>query len=269
VQSLSQNLSIQIISLINALAFVILSRILSRIMYKQLPITSNISEMLVSVKSLPICTIVFDVKADLVDMNKLASDFLKIDNLDDYLNKKSAIEIDYLKLSKIITKLKKGLSVFDEIISISSVDGKSMEIVFNACMLCGSQRVFLFQFFDVVAPMTAASRISINSRDSWKKNKRLILDSPTKCRLSLENEKGFSIDTIQQDLLTKLLIAHPILTETDAVICALILKDKTLKEIGKILNITRNNIYGSLKQIMQKLDVTSSRELHNKLCVYK
>jgi DNA-binding CsgD family transcriptional regulator len=238
-------------------------------MYKQLPITSNISEMLVSVKSLPTCTIIFDTKADLVDMNKLASDFLKIDNVDDYLNKRSILDVDYLKLSKVIQKLKKGNLIFDEIIRINREDGKSIDVVFNACMLYGSQKVFLFQFFKVASPINSDSRLLINAGEDAVKIKQLNLGRRKKSEISIESGERPNINIHQQCIQDQLLVRYPILTAMDAVICGLILKGKTMKEIAEILQKTRNNIYGNVKLIMQKLEVKSARELYNILCVDK
>jgi len=53
-------------------------------MYKYLPIVENVREMMVMLKSLPTCTIVFDSNSKIVNINKAALDFLKINLIDDY-----------------------------------------------------------------------------------------------------------------------------------------------------------------------------------------
>jgi|ERR1035437_8180362 DNA-binding CsgD family transcriptional regulator len=144
-------------------------------MYKYLPITSNISEMLVAITSLPTCTIVFDAKADLVDMNLLASNFLQIKDKEAYLNKLLKINIDYVILENALNKLIKGKAVFNETICIGRADGSNANVKFSASMLYGSKRIFLFQFYETITT-SIDSRILIAKHSNLTRNEAEICE---------------------------------------------------------------------------------------------
>lgn len=232
-------------------------------MYKYLPITSNISEMFVSVGSLPICTIVFDSKIDLVDMNQLASNFLQIENKEDYLSGKSKIKIDYPYLEKIISKLKRGITIFEEIMRIECVDGNSVNIMFNASMICGKQRFFLFQFVDKLSIFDSQEHVN-----SQKKRQRSVQSSSKKVNqrvLSSKTESVFEDIDFQPRIVTQLLEQHVDLTKDEVVLCSWIMKNKSVVEIAEISRKTRNHIYGNVRQIVRKLKLKSTRELYRYL----
>ncbi len=232
-------------------------------MYKYLPITSNISEMFVSVGSLPICTIVFDSKIDLVDMNQLASNFLQIKNKEDYLSGKYKIKIDYPYLEKIISKLKRGITIFEEIMRIECVDGSSVNIMFNASMICGKQRFFLFQFVDKLSIFDSQEHVN-----SQKKRQRSVQSSSKKVNqrvLCSNTESVFEDIDFQPKIVTQLFERHVNLTKDEVVLCSWIMKNKSVVEIAEISRKTRNHIYGNVRQIVRKLELKSTRELYRYL----
>jgi len=195
-------------------------------MYKYLPITSNMSEMLVAVTSLPTCTVVFDAKADLVDMNLLASNFLQIKDREAYLSKRLKIDIDYVHLQYVIAKLIKGKVVFDEPISVRRTDGSNASVKFSGNMLYGSKKIFLFQFYEMTATGIEPTR-----HDS-------------------------------KHIITQLFAKYPSLTRNEVEICGLIASKTPTKQVPDILHKSPNNVYGTLRRITRKLNLKSSKELY-------
>lgn len=233
-------------------------------MYKYHPITGNISEILVAVGSLPICTIVFDSKADLVGMNQLASNFLQIKNREDYLNGTFKIETDYQRLKVVISKLKRERITFNKTIRIKRVDGNHVDVRFNACMISGKQCFFLFQFSEKAS---AANEFDVYT-NSLKRRKQSVQFSPQKPNqdlLSCNSEQGFDNYHSQQIIIARLLEKHSDLTNCEIELCKLIVKNKTIVEIAELSQKTRNNIYGSVRQIIRKLGLKSTKELNRYL----
>lgn len=181
--------------------------------------------MLVAITSLPTCTIVFDAKSDLVDINLLASNFLQIKDREAYLNKTLKIDIDYVHLQYVIAKLMKGKLVVNETIRIGRTDGRNTNVKFSGSMLCGSKKIFLFQFHE-----TAAS-IDYTNCDS-------------------------------KHIRTQLFAKYPSLTRNEVEICRLIANETPAKEVSNILHKSPNNVYVTLRRITHKLNLKSSKELY-------
>jgi DNA-binding CsgD family transcriptional regulator len=194
-------------------------------MYKYLPITSNISEMLVAITSLPTCTLVFDSKADLVDMNLLAANFLKIKDKEAYLNKRLKIDVDYVHLQYMLSKLIKGKSVVNETICIRRTDGSNANVKFSGSMLYGVKKIFLFQFYEIMA--------SIDARNHDSKH-----------------------------IISQLFAKYPSLTRNEVEICGLIANKTPAREVSDILHKSPNNVYVTLRRITHKLNLKSSKELY-------
>lgn len=201
-------------------------------MYKYLPITSNISEMLVAITSLPICTIVFDEKLNLEDMNLLAANFLQIEDREAYLSKQSKIDVDYVHLQNVIDHLKMGKPVCDETICIRRTDGSNANVKLNGSMLYGSKRIFLFQFFETITT-SVDSRILIDSTNHDCKH-----------------------------IIAQLFAKYPSLTRNEVEICGLIANKTPAKQVSDILHKSPNNVYGTLRRITHKLNLKSSKELY-------
>lgn len=120
-------------------------------MYKYLQITTDLKEMMVMLKSLPVNTVVVDKKGKLVDINQPASDFLKIRGINDYRIKRWRVLNDNLNLQKIIHKLKKGEIILKSYYLLNCPNGDFISVNFSASMLNGSCDIFIFQFYEISA----------------------------------------------------------------------------------------------------------------------
>jgi len=118
-------------------------------MYKKISISSNMQEMMIPLKSLPVCTIVFNKVGQLIDQNQPALNFLKIKTMDDFRAKRLKVLNQSKYLVSIIQELKTGRIVQNEIYRLKYPDSDSAVISFNACMLNGITEVFMFQFFEL------------------------------------------------------------------------------------------------------------------------
>jgi len=118
-------------------------------MYKIISISSNMQEMMIPLKSLPVCAIVFNKVGHLIEINQPALNFLKIKTKDDFRAKRLKVLNDSKYLVSIIKELKTGKIVQNEIFKLIYPDSVYAVISFNACMLNGITDVFIFQFFEV------------------------------------------------------------------------------------------------------------------------
>ena len=114
-------------------------------MYNYRTILDDLQEMLNILRSLPTSTIVFNKKAEIIDINKAASDFLKIEDIEDYTSQKLKLEID-TKFNNIIERLINGETVYNEKFEFKCTDRSLVLVNLNAFLFYGLKDVFIFQF---------------------------------------------------------------------------------------------------------------------------
>jgi len=118
-------------------------------MYKYLPITSNLQEMMVMLKSLPACTLVFDKHSNLVDINQPALRLFKTDNIQVFNERLNEIFPTHEYIKTIIQELKHGKTVRYARTIIKNADKSLAAVELCACMINGGSDLFLFQLFEM------------------------------------------------------------------------------------------------------------------------
>ena len=117
-------------------------------MYNYRTLLDDLQEMLNILRSLPTSTIVFNKKAEIIDINKAASDFLKIEDIEDYTSQKLKLEID-TKFNNIIERLINGETVYNEKFEFKCADNSLIYVNLDVSLLCEFKDVFIFQFKQV------------------------------------------------------------------------------------------------------------------------
>jgi len=117
-------------------------------MYNYRTLLDDLQEMLTIIKSLSTSCIIFNRKAEIIDINKAASDFLKIGNTEDYIGQKRKLGIDP-KFYGIINRLLNGETVLNEKFEFKRADNTVVLVNLNASLLYGLKDVFIFQFSEV------------------------------------------------------------------------------------------------------------------------
>ncbi len=114
-------------------------------MYNYFTLLDDLQEMLALFKSLPACTIVFNEKAEVIDMNQAASDFLNITYPIDGIVKRIKIEMDE-QFYEITSRLKNG-EIFSSVrYKFILPDHESVLVRLSPSLLCGLKDLFVFQF---------------------------------------------------------------------------------------------------------------------------
>jgi len=235
-------------------------------MYKYLTLIENIKEVLVMMNSLPTCTILFDSKGGLVDMNKLASDFLLISNMEDYLKKKFRINTDYFYLQSVIAELKAGKTISKGKLKFQRQDDSVVCVEFNASMLYGPQKVFIFQFFEISPTENLDYRFIINSTcHDIQRLQSKITELGNSMVVDLKDTQARIANP--ENIISLLSKKYTNLTQNEVTICELISTGLTVKEMSVSLKKTQNNIYGTIKRITFKLNMRSISELRRQLKV--
>jgi len=119
--------------------------------YNYLTLLTELQRTLDLLSSSPTCSIVFNSKAEIIEMNKPASDLLKIKNIDDYKNRKMSLDVDS-EFYKIIGNLMNGSIVCDERFKFKCVDNSIVYVNLNASLYCKLKDVFIFQFNEIISP---------------------------------------------------------------------------------------------------------------------
>jgi len=154
-------------------------------MYKKISISSTLQEMMIPLKSLPVCAVVFDKYAQLIDLNQPALNFLKLKSIDEYKAKRLKVLTDCNYLVSIIQELQTGRIIQNEIYELKYPDSNSVVISFSACMLNGLSEVYLFQFFE----------LSVSLGKSMPKQKLLRTKTLQNNNKALENKHILNIHT--------------------------------------------------------------------------
>jgi len=239
-------------------------------MYKYLTITSNMQEMMIMLKSLPVCTTIFDKDARLIDLNQSAINFLKINTIDDYKTKRLKVLNDCNYLLSIIQELKTGRIISNKIYQVKSPDSNLSVINFSACMLNGKSDFFLFQFFELSASIDADIPIHKNKGFKELQNLKMIQENNNK----QEIHKLFRDQSIKQqmfqnylneDRFDKLSRKYTFLSYKEIIVCGLIILKMTTHEIAIMTGSSVNSINVIKYRILKKFNLNSSKKLYQLL----
>jgi len=243
-------------------------------MYKYLAISGNVQEMMVMLKSLPICTIVFDQVAMLVDMNQRALDFFGIQNIGDYRMKKWIVLNNQKDLQRSIEKLKTGNVIRDKSQIVKCPDYSFSIVNFSACMLSGVSKVYIFQFFKL-STSSDSSLKSLNNvpqfnienlsrNDSVKQNsefQRFSIIQELKQQLFEPSANVDKIQTISNSISKK----YPNFSTSEVFICTLIALSVPTSEIAIITNRKVSYVYAVIYKLLKVNNLNFRRELYTKL----
>ncbi len=114
-------------------------------MYNYFAILDNLQEELNMLRYSPTCAIVFDKNAEIIDINKAASDFFKIKNIEDYTSRKLKLEIDN-QFYKITEDLKIKKILCNEKFKFKLADKNSEFVNLKISLFYGLKDMYLFQF---------------------------------------------------------------------------------------------------------------------------
>ena len=109
----------------------------------------NLQEMLQSLKSISTCSIVFNQKSNIIDMNQSAADFLKIKNIEDYTSGKLKIDIDK-EFYNITERVIKGEIITNEKFNFKTIDENLLSVNLKVTLFYGLKDIFIFQFSEKV-----------------------------------------------------------------------------------------------------------------------
>lgn len=237
-------------------------------MYKYLPISTQLQEMMVMLKSLPTNTVVVDKKGRVIDINQTALNFFKVKSIDDFSLKKWGALNNPLPIIKIVQQLKKGVLIQNKNFVLKAPDSTSINVIFSATMLNGAKEVFIFQFFEVFqfteydedylndTAFRAIRNLRIMNRYKSSINSLLIEGSTDK------PEYHHSVDENMIQLISE---KYPRLTPNQVMICALMASSMSIKDIAKATNKFVGTIDGAVRRIAAKLDLQSPLELYQEL----
>jgi hypothetical protein len=239
-------------------------------MYKYLSIATNVQEMMVMVRSLPVCTIVLDRYARIVEMNQAALNFFKINSKNDYKINKWIVLNDTKYLKHTIKELKTGKQVKDKIKLIRCPDFGFKNLNISASMLEGAKQVFIFQFIE----------LSVSAQEDSNRTSEFDFDNIEKITLSKdygvrelltyqELELAMVHPYINDDkakLLSKYISTkYPDLSISEICICILIALRMSTREIAVITKRKPSYISYIVYRLLKRFDLRFRIDLSYKL----
>ena len=114
-------------------------------MYNYLTFLDDLQVNLNMFKSLPTSCIVFNGNGELIDINKAASDLLKIKDVECYTIRKQTLEISTF-FNNIIKDIQNGKIIHNEKYELRCVDNTLKTINLSVSLFCEFKDVFIFQF---------------------------------------------------------------------------------------------------------------------------
>lgn len=239
-------------------------------MYKNVTIVDGVEVMMIMLDSLPICSIVFDDSGKLIQINRLAQKLLHAKSADDCRGNEGLFFSEIETLHEAIKILKRGVDINGKRVVLRCLDGTFVQATFNACMLYGVNKVFLFQFYELVPTTNLNFKFLTNV--AHKEMKKILKDhnyvskdiSNTllpKVLLGHSLENRLFVDITNQVLQSR----FPNLTNNEVVVCGLIASRMSIEEIAEFTNKTAMNIRSIIYRIIRKLELKSTRALYEKM----
>jgi len=115
-------------------------------MYNYLTLLNDLEETLSMLMLSPVCCIVLNRNAELIDINKPACDLLKIENVEDYIKKERIFEMDAL-FCRIIHNFLNGKKTFIE--KFQCDNGSYIFVYLRIELFFNLKDVFIFQFTQI------------------------------------------------------------------------------------------------------------------------
>lgn len=240
-------------------------------MFKYLPITSNLQEMMIMVNSLPTCTIVLDRHCKVVEINQLGLKFLNVNSKEDFKLKRTGVLNDVNHIKGVLKELATGREIRDKSHFIHCVGGQSKVVNFSACMIDGASKMFIFQFYEVAIFPNLFYEIQNSPAEKISPSTRLInKDKGQRSVKMLFDKGGRGLNTayrcyLQESAILFFARKYSGLTQDEVLICTLIAFNMPATEISVMLNKLNSNIRASIYRIMAKFGLTSVDSLYERL----
>jgi len=237
-------------------------------MYRYLPIAENLQEMMVMLKSLPAHTLVFDTRANLIDLNQSAMKLLRISNMAEFNERQNEMFPTHDYIKTIIRELKRGNTVRSAKTVLRYPDNTQVIIELCACMINGSRDLFLFQLFEISLSTDAnlGSFISYsNSEDNaevtslpvaWVTNPHNAHMSPQK-KKSVERRSNQLAENHRIQLKSS---KYRKLTKTEATIAKFLAVNMSVTEIASITGKTSLAVRVIMRRVHEKQKLNSQKE---------
>jgi len=241
-------------------------------MYKYLSITQDLQEMMIMLKSLPACTLVFDEKNRLVDMNIQAMKLLKINDISEIQGQECKLFIMSNYLKNIIRELKKGTLIHHAKMTVKCSDNSMVFVDFSACMLNGAEDLFIFQLFEIPFlnkqdKMLAGNIGYENIVDNLFQSTDLQRNSESGLALINRNKDKYTVNPIstRDESIQSKLKRRNELSQSEVMICQLIASNMSIQEIADTIGKTVGAVYTVIRRIVEKRRLKSKEELYQQL----
>jgi len=238
-------------------------------MYKYLPIAENLQEMMVMLKSLPAYTLVFDCRSNLVDMNQPAQQLFRVNNVQEFNDRRDEIfpTQDYIKT--IIRELKRGKTVRNAKTLLRYVDSSQVIVELCACMINGQHDFFLFQLFEI----SLLNNFNLGSFTSYVDN-NIKKEEDTETTNWITNSKNILVSTkknktkerlrkrvIEYDSLKMGESKYRKLTKIETIVSNLMALNLSVSQIANATNKTNVYIHTIVRRLEEKQKLNFRKEM--------
>jgi len=223
--------------------------------------------MMVMLTSLPAYTLVFDKRCNLVGLNKPALQLLKINNVEEFNERKDEVFPTHDYIKTIIYELKKGKTVrYAKTLLKYADDSQVAAVELCACMINGGPDLFLFQLFEISLSTNSGLGTFSYYTESVNTDHAVspVDDSPENakrvCQLPTENEqKGcWTNKPLVKVRQSKLRTAkHRKLSELEMIVSELVALNLSVPQIASVTNKKDMAIRAILRRVVEKQRLNS------------
>lgn len=118
--------------------------------YNYFTLLDDLHETMSVLMSLPVCVIIFNKKAEIIKINKAATDILRIENINDYTSGNHNLEISD-HFHSITTDLQMGRPTISSKFEFKRPDSSSILVDLHASLFYDLKDLFVFQFSQIIS----------------------------------------------------------------------------------------------------------------------
>lgn len=224
----------------------------------------------ISFQNLSVCSIIYNEKSELLNINRVAREVLCINSIED-LEKYDIIDKGVVE--RIINSLEKeNYLESKKLLSLKKVDNTKFFVELSVCKLKSKKTFYyLFQFFEI-KPSVSRDKLKVASNALYKDLQKLkpylnkygveLLNSVnTNYFFEEKNKSHLYHEFLDDNILTYLSAKFSFFSENEKIVLGLLMLGMSVKDISLITEKTTNNIRVTIFRMLKKNNLSSKKEL--------
>jgi len=229
---------------------------------------------------MPTCGIVIDKSGNIVDVNKNALAFFRLQGNADpnQIRHLSDIVVDLPRAMEFIAELFKSKKPTDRKALLRRQDNSIVYVDIIACVFPNKQNFILFQFSEtsqqnqtLLTQLIKSFRLEIASLKPYLNKpgkeilQQIIKDDILEGIVNNKSTQSIQLEVVRDERISQLMRMFPELTNGELALCGFLSLRMTMDEIAGVTSKTPNSLRVTFHRIVRKLNLNSGKELIKRL----